>query len=204
MKRTHICTKQTFKFCAGVDIFFVISGFLISGIILDDLAENRFSFLTFYARRVRRLFPALALVLAFTLVIGWLILFPEEYKALGKHVAGGAGFISNILYWRESGYFDAEAATKPLLHLWSLGIEEQFYIFFPFLLCLLWKKGFREGFFIALGHRGLEGGHERILHILGQPLGTEEAVAQNERVVHAEFLRGRNIRETRQGVYYFL
>ncbi len=91
----------------GVDIFFVISGFLISGIILDDLAEDGFSFFKFYARRIRRLFPALFLVLTFTLFIGWLVLFPDEYKAVGKHVFGGAAFISNILYWRESGYFDA-------------------------------------------------------------------------------------------------
>jgi peptidoglycan/LPS O-acetylase OafA/YrhL len=82
--------------------------------------------------------------------IGWLTLFPEEFEALGKHTAGGAGFISNILYWRESGYFDAEAATKPLLHLWSLGIEEQFYIVFPFLLFGAWKSGIRIGLFIAL------------------------------------------------------
>lgn len=134
----------------GVDIFFVISGFLIAGIILDDLAENKFSFRKFYARRIRRLFPALALVLLFTLALGWLFLFPEEFQALGKHVAGGAGFISNILYWRESGYFDADVGTKPLLHLWSLGIEEQFYLFFPTLLFLFWKKGFRGTLVIAL------------------------------------------------------
>ena len=129
---------------AGVDIFFVISGFLIAGIILDDLAENKFSFPAFYARRIRRLFPALALVLAATLAAGWLVLFPGEFKALGKHTAGGAGFISNILYWLESGYFDAEAASKPLLHLWSLGLEEQFYLAFPFLIWWAGKKGFRE------------------------------------------------------------
>jgi peptidoglycan/LPS O-acetylase OafA/YrhL len=134
----------------GVDIFFVISGFLISGIILDDLAENKFSFLNFYARRVRRLFPALALVLAFSLAAGWLVLFTEEFKALGKHVFGGAAFISNILYWRESGYFDAEAAAKPLLHLWSLGIEEQFYLAFPFFLVWVWKRDFRESLFFIL------------------------------------------------------
>jgi peptidoglycan/LPS O-acetylase OafA/YrhL len=134
----------------GVDIFFVISGFLISGIILDDLAENKFSFLNFYARRVRRLFPALALVLAFSLAAGWLVLFAEEFKALGKHMFGGAAFISNILYWRESGYFDAEAATKPLLHLWSLGIEEQFYLAFPFILVWAWKRGFRESLLLIL------------------------------------------------------
>jgi len=92
----------------------------------------------------------LALVLAFTLAIGWLVLFPVEFKALGNHAFGGAAFISNILYWRESGYFDVEAATKPLLHLWSLGLEEQFYLTFPFLIGWAWKRNFREGFFIIL------------------------------------------------------
>lgn len=128
---------------AGVDIFFVISGYLISGIILGGLARGDFSFAGFYARRVRRIFPALLLVLATCLASGWFLLFAGEYRALGKHVAGGAGFISNLLLWRESGYFDVDAALKPLLHLWSLGVEEQFYIFWPLLLWLLWKAHVR-------------------------------------------------------------
>jgi peptidoglycan/LPS O-acetylase OafA/YrhL len=127
----------------GVDIFFVISGFLISGVILDSLAQEKFSFFTFYARRIRRIFPALLLVLASVLIFGWFALFAGEYAALGKHVSGGAGFISNILFWREAGYWDASAQVKPLLHLWSLGIEEQFYIIFPCLLFFAWKKNLR-------------------------------------------------------------
>ncbi|WSH67114.1 acyltransferase family protein [Rhizobium ruizarguesonis] len=118
----------------GVDIFFVISGFLISTIILGNLNRGRFSLLDFYGRRVRRIFPALAIVLAATLAFGWLALLPEEFKELGKHVAGGAGFVSNLVLWNESGYFDSSAEVKPLLHLWSLGIEEQFYIFWPAIL----------------------------------------------------------------------
>lgn len=124
----------------GVDVFFVISGFLISTIIMGSLERNTFSFIEFYIRRINRIFPALLLVLIAGLVFGWFALFADEYKQLGKHVAGGAGFISNFLFWSESGYFDAAAEVKPLLHLWSLGIEEQFYIVWPVLLWLTWNR----------------------------------------------------------------
>ncbi|RMQ98447.1 hypothetical protein ALP94_04610 [Pseudomonas savastanoi pv. glycinea] len=126
----------------GVDIFFVISGFLISTIIFESVKSGSFSILGFYARRVNRIFPALALVLFSSLVCGWFVLLPGEYSALGKHAAGGAGFISNILLWMESGYFDAASDTKPLLHLWSLGVEEQFYFVWPLLIVLAWKLRF--------------------------------------------------------------
>jgi peptidoglycan/LPS O-acetylase OafA/YrhL len=122
---------------AGVDIFFVISGFLISGIILEGLRDGSFSFAEFYWRRVRRIFPALILVLLACLAIGWLILLPHEFRQLGAHVAAGAAFVSNVLLWRESGYFDTAAQLKPLLHLWSLGVEEQYYIVWPVALFLL-------------------------------------------------------------------
>ena len=124
----------------GVDIFFVISGFLISNIILKNLDSGNFSFADFYSRRIRRIFPSLFIVLLATLGFGWVVLFPDELQALGKHTAGGAGFISNLLFWQESGYFDSSAESKPLLHLWSLGIEEQFYIFFPLFMYVGWKK----------------------------------------------------------------
>ncbi len=124
---------------AGVDVFFVISGFLITRIIVGDLAAGKFSFAGFYARRLRRIVPALAIVLAACLAFGWIVLFPDEYASLGKHVAGGAGFVANGVLWDEVGYFDALAATKPLLHLWSLGIEEQFYLAWPLLLWLGWR-----------------------------------------------------------------
>ncbi len=139
----------------GVDIFFVISGFLISSIIFSQLESGSFSFWNFYSRRIRRIYPTLITVLLACLgfgwfyllsneyaPLGWTYLLSDEYAQLGKHVAGGAGFISNFLLWFESGYFDNAADTKPLLHLWSLGIEEQFYIIWPLLLWLLWKKRF--------------------------------------------------------------
>lgn len=124
----------------GVDIFFVISGFLISTIIFSSLERNSFSFIEFYGRRVRRIFPALIAVLAVCFALGWVTLLADEYKQLGKHIAGGAGFVSNFILWGESSYFDNAADTKPLLHLWSLGVEEQFYIVWPLLLWLAWKK----------------------------------------------------------------
>jgi len=122
---------------AGVDIFFVISGFLISGIILDGLARGTFSFADFYWRRVRRIFPALILVLAACLAAGWLLLLPDEYNQLGKHIVAAAAFLSNFAFWREAGYFDGAADLKPLLHLWSLGVEEQYYLVWPLALFLL-------------------------------------------------------------------
>jgi peptidoglycan/LPS O-acetylase OafA/YrhL len=123
----------------GVDIFFVISGFLISNIIFESIDRNEFSFWNFYSRRIRRIFPALLTVLAANFLLGWFLLLPEEYAQLGKHIAGGAAFVSNFVLWDESGYFSSAAETKPLLHLWSLGIEEQFYIFYPLLIWLSWK-----------------------------------------------------------------
>ena len=115
----------------GVDVFFVLSGYLISSIILSQLNKGKFSFPDFYARRVKRIFPALFLVLAVTSVLGWLWLTPSDLKQLGKHLAAGSTFLSNFAFWREAGYFDAASTTKPLLHLWSLAIEEQFYVFWP-------------------------------------------------------------------------
>lgn len=123
----------------GVDVFFIISGFLIGSILIKGMQQGTFSFADFYARRVRRIFPALAVVLVAVLAFGWFALFPDEFKKLGRHAFGGTAFISNIFLWREVGYFDTAAETKPLLHLWSLGIEEQFYIFWPLLLALAWR-----------------------------------------------------------------
>ena len=134
----------------GVDIFFVISGFLISTILFKSFASNSFSFSVFYARRTRRIFPALLIVLSSCFVIGWFTLLGEEFKQLSKHVTGGAFFISNIQFWREVGYFDTLAETKPMLHLWSLGIEEQLYIFWPLFLWFAHKRGFNL-FWTTLG-----------------------------------------------------
>jgi peptidoglycan/LPS O-acetylase OafA/YrhL len=124
----------------GVDIFFVVSGFLISTILFGSLERSSFSFIEFYSRRIRRIFPALLVVLIAALTAGWFLLLSDEYKQFGSHLAGGAGFVSNFVLWKESGYFDNAAETKPLLHLWSLGIEEQFYIIWPFLLWAAWKS----------------------------------------------------------------
>jgi peptidoglycan/LPS O-acetylase OafA/YrhL len=125
---------------AGVDVFFVVSGFLISGIIFEGLQSGRFTFTDFYWRRVRRIFPALILVLLACLGLGWLVLLPDEYSQVGKHVAAGAGFVSNVVLWREAGYFDSAAELKPLLHLWSLGVEEQYYLVWPVLLFVFRKR----------------------------------------------------------------
>ncbi len=124
----------------GVDVFFVISGYLISSIIYRGLSQGRFTLRAFYARRIRRIFPALIVVLMACFAAGWFSLLANEYTQLGKHIAGGAGFSSNLVLWRESGYFDPAAELKPLLHLWSLGVEEQFYIAWPLLLVLAWKR----------------------------------------------------------------
>lgn len=126
----------------GVDIFFVISGYLISTIIFESLDKGTFSFSEFYSRRIKRIFPALILVLVSCFVFGWFTLLADEFQQLGKHIAAGASFISNIVFWNEAGYFDNAADTKPLLHLWSLGIEEQFYIVWPLLLWVAWKRNF--------------------------------------------------------------
>src|ERR1700681_4649549 len=120
----------------GVDIFFVISGFLITGIIVRELDQQRFSLLGFYNRRIRRIFPALIVVLGATLVLGWLWMLPVAFAQLSADVFASAAFFSNIALLLQSGYFDIESAKKPLLHLWSLGIEEQFYLFWPLILML--------------------------------------------------------------------
>lgn len=123
----------------GVDIFFVISGFLISSIIFRGLQRERFSFPGFYANRIKRIFPALLLVLGVCAVFGWFSLLPDEYAQLGKHILGGAGYVENLVLRREAGYFDTSSFLKPLMHLWSLGIEEQFYLTYPFLLWAVWR-----------------------------------------------------------------
>jgi peptidoglycan/LPS O-acetylase OafA/YrhL len=120
----------------GVDVFFVISGFLITGIIARELDSRRFSLLGFYDRRIRRIFPALLVVLAAVLVLGWLWMLPSAYARLSGDVVASAAFSANIALLLQSGYFEVESAKKPLLHLWSLGIEEQFYLFWPLILML--------------------------------------------------------------------
>jgi peptidoglycan/LPS O-acetylase OafA/YrhL len=123
----------------GVDVFFVISGFLISGLIVSALRANRFSFREFYVRRIRRIFPSLVVVLVAAFALGWFALLADEFQQLGKHMTGAAAFVSNFVLWHEAGYFDNAANTKPLLHLWSLGVEEQFYLVWPLTLVAAWR-----------------------------------------------------------------
>ena len=122
---------------AGVDAFFVISGYLISGIIFRALDAGAFSLTGFYVRRINRIFPALLVILLAVLAMGWVVLFSAEWRALGGHVAAAAGFVSNFVLEREAGYFASE--EKPLLHLWSLAVEEQFYLIYPAIAMLAWK-----------------------------------------------------------------
>lgn len=135
----------------GVDVFFVISGFLITGVILDALVNNRFSFFDFYARRIRRIFPSLIIMLATCYAFGWFAFIGDEYREFGKYVAGSAGFIANLLCWNEvGGYFHGWVDRLPLLNLWSLGIEEQFYIAFPLLIFILWRLRIKIGWCLAI------------------------------------------------------
>jgi peptidoglycan/LPS O-acetylase OafA/YrhL len=122
----------------GVDVFFVISGFLITSLILKDLKKGSFSLLEFWERRARRILPALTVVVLAVLVAGWFLLLPEDYETLGKQVIALVAISSNIKFWRETGYFAEAAEEKPLLHTWSLSLEEQFYVVIPLLLIALY------------------------------------------------------------------
>ena len=123
----------------GVDIFFVISGFLITKIILENLESNSFSFGEFYFRRIRRIFPALFLVLVACYGFGWFALYASEFKGVGEHIAASAGFVQNFILLNEIAYFERSVDTKPLIHLWSLSIEEQFYLLWPAVIWILYK-----------------------------------------------------------------
>lgn len=118
----------------GVDIFFVLSGFLITSILKNDISNNQFSLLKFWERRIRRIAPALFFVVIFCLLAGWYLLLPDDFKRLSQQVFSVSTFSSNILFYLQSGYFDADNETKPLLHTWSLSVEEQFYFIFPLAL----------------------------------------------------------------------
>lgn len=161
----------------GVDIFFVISGFLISKIIISEILANEFSFRNFYSRRIRRIFPALALTLTTVLGFGWFVLFPAEFQQLGRHVFAGAAFFSNFQLWSETGYFDKAAELKPLLHLWSLGIEEQFYLLLP--LLLISTKRYLRHLLLILG----------VLWILSMLLGVKLTTSNNTAAFYSPLSR---------------
>jgi peptidoglycan/LPS O-acetylase OafA/YrhL len=126
----------------GVDVFFVISGYLITGMLLVDLDGSRLSLLDFYARRVRRILPPLLIVIVACVLVGWVWLLPYDFRTISEEACAGAVYVFNFLLWHQSGYFDVSATTKPLLHLWSLAIEEQFYLVWPAFLLLAnrWKR----------------------------------------------------------------
>src|SRR5450830_1827280 len=125
----------------GVDVFFVISGYLMTAMIFPAVEESRFSLLKFYLGRVRRIVPALATVCMATLIAGWCLLFPEDFRRLAKHVVSALLFISNIIFARESGYFDSSPFDKWLLHTWSLSVEWQFYLLYPIAIMGLARVG---------------------------------------------------------------
>ena len=135
----------------GVDVFFVISGYLITSIIIADLDEGRFRISQFYERRVRRILPALLLVVTACIPFAWIWLLPSAMKDFSQSLLAVATFSSNILFWIESGYFDAAAELKPLLHTWSLAVEEQYYVIFPLLLVAITRFGSRRSVLIILG-----------------------------------------------------
>jgi peptidoglycan/LPS O-acetylase OafA/YrhL len=142
----------------GVDVFFVISGYLITTIIISEMAEGKFSIVNFYERRARRILPALFFVMAMCLPFAWLWLTPTDLKDFGQSLIAVSTFSSNILFWSESGYFATAAELKPLLHTWSLAVEEQYYILFPIFIMLTWRLGVKWIlilltilFFISLG-----------------------------------------------------
>ena len=123
----------------GVDVFLVISGYLISSLIISEVSNDTFTFISFFERRLRRLIPALFFIIIISLIFSWYLLTPSELKKFGQSIIASSFFTSNILFWRESGYFETEAELKPLLHTWSLSLEVQFYIFFSFFLFLIIK-----------------------------------------------------------------
>ena len=127
----------------GVDVFLVISGYLITTLIISEMAIGEFSIVNFYERRARRILPALFFVMAACLPFAWFWLLPIDLKDFGLSLVAVSTFSSNILFWMESGYFDTAAELKPLLHTWSLAIEEQYYILFPIFLMLTWRLGLK-------------------------------------------------------------
>ena len=124
----------------GVDVFFVISGYLMTSIILNRINNNSFSIIDFYLDRAKRIIPALGVLCIFMVILGWFILLPEHYKLLGSHIATSISFLSNIMYWSEvGGYFNVSTKSKWLMHTWSLSVEWQFYMIYPLVITLIMR-----------------------------------------------------------------
>ena len=134
----------------GVDVFFVISGYLITTILTEDIENKRFSIVNFYERRARRILPALFFVMLVCIPFAWMWMLPSQMKDFSHSLVAVSLFASNILFWRESGYFAAAAEEKPLLHTWSLAVEEQYYVLFPIFLILAWRFGKNRVFWMIV------------------------------------------------------
>ena len=134
----------------GVDVFFVISGYLITTILIEDIENKRFSIVNFYERRARRILPALFFVMLVCIPFAWMWMLPSQMKDFSQSLVAVSMFASNILFWRESGYFAAAAEEKPLLHTWSLAVEEQYYVLFPIFLILAWRFGKNRVFWMIV------------------------------------------------------
>ena len=134
----------------GVDVFFVISGYLITTILIEDIENKRFSIANFYERRARRILPALFFVMLVCIPFAWMWMQPSQMKDFSQSLVAVSLFASNILFWRESGYFDAAAEEKPLLHTWSLAVEEQYYVLFPVFLIIAWRFGKNRVFWMIV------------------------------------------------------
>lgn len=134
----------------GVDIFFVISGYLITSILVDDIENKRFSIVNFYERRARRILPALIFVMLVCIPFAWMWMLPSQMKDFTQSLAAVSFFASNFLFWHQSGYFEAAAEVKPLLHTWSLAVEEQYYLLFPIFLIAAWRIGKNRVFWMIV------------------------------------------------------
>lgn len=139
----------------GVDIFFVISGYLITLIILREMENGNFSVVRFYERRARRILPALIAVIAISLPFAWVSMLPSEFKRFGQSLVAVATFSANIYFWRTTDYFSPAAEEQPLLHLWSLAVEEQYYVLFPLLLMIGWRFGKSKIFLMTVLTAGI-------------------------------------------------
>ena len=134
----------------GVDIFFVISGYLITSILIEEIENKKFSIIRFYERRARRILPALFLVMFFSILLAWILLSDTALNKFGNSVIGLSFFISNLVFWKQQGYFEEYSELNPLLHTWSLSVEEQYYVIFPIFLLLVWSFGRTKVFWIIV------------------------------------------------------